>query len=69
LTVTKGTSYRSEKERSVEILICIEGGGIVRDTDEGIEINIKQGQSFMVPAHVAQYKIAGSGVFYRASVP
>ncbi|MBW2028144.1 MAG: mannose-6-phosphate isomerase, class I [Deltaproteobacteria bacterium] len=65
----EGDSYTSPKDRSVEILICMEGKGNVTDLGSGQQIGISRGISFIVPASVAQYRISGKATLYKASAP
>lgn len=65
----EGDSYASPKDRSVEILICMEGNGNVTDLGSGRELGISRGTSFIVPASVPQYRISGKARLYKASAP
>ena len=60
--------YSSPDERSIEIVICIEGEVIVTDAI-GDSITIRQGESFLVPAAAQAYQIGGKGRLFKAATP
>ena len=69
LDVHKDTLFQSPTERSVEIMICVEGTARITDLGIGEVLPLKKGSSFIVPAAVAQYQIEGPATIYKASVP
>ena len=69
ITLHQGTSFISSTNRSVEILICIEGTAHIRDFETGEVLPLSKGISILVPAGVTQYCITGEVVLYKASVP
>ena len=69
LDIPDGGSFTSPKERSVEIMICMEGEARVTDLGAGDVLSIKKGTSFIVPAAVEQYRIEGKTKIYKAAVP
>jgi mannose-6-phosphate isomerase class I len=55
---------------SAEILICVSGAA--RLTCVALEngsIDIKKGESVLIPADTGAYKISGNARFYKAGVP
>lgn len=70
LKVGPGHPFRSQAARSVEILLCTEGEiQILPAAGSADSIMIRRGKSILVPAAAPAYRITGSGVLYRASVP
>jgi mannose-6-phosphate isomerase len=61
--------YISPAARSVEILICVEGGARIIDPGLGEEIPLPKGTAVLVPAAVAQYVLKGQATIYKAFVP
>jgi len=59
--------YSSVDERSIEIVICIEGQVIVTGSGDGVII--RKGESFLVPAAAHAYQIEGQGVLFKAAAP
>ena len=64
-----GIEYQSPSDRSVEILICIQGALTITDADNQSEIRLPQGVSAVIPAAVNRYAIKGQGICYKAAVP
>lgn len=64
-----GAQYNSPEERSVEIMICVQGQVDVTDGDSGETLRLPQGCSILIPAFVKAYLVAGQGIVYRAGVP
>jgi mannose-6-phosphate isomerase len=69
IRVGRDTPYLSEKERSVEILLCTEGSSVIADTGGVVKMELNSGNSVIVPACVSSYRIEGQAAFYKASVP
>ena len=61
--------FTSPQERSVEILICVEGQATIEDLGAGHRLPLSRGSSVVIPAAVPQYRIEGRGTIYKASVP
>jgi mannose-6-phosphate isomerase len=61
--------YQSSESRSVEILLCTEGVCRLKDNGTQEIINIKKGESAIVPAAVKGYTISGDALIYKAAVP
>ena len=69
ISVEKGASFTSARERSVEVLICLEGEGVIRDLEKSQDVLLPKGASVIVPAAVSQYGIDGNATLYKATVP
>ena len=69
IKVTGVDSFTSERERSVEIIICTEGKAEVTELGSTETTPLAQGTSIIVPAAVEQYRIEGSATLYKATVP
>ncbi len=67
LKVNKTTSVAKDKRKSIEILICISGKADFISKEGTIEI--KKGDSLLVPASVDSYTIAGTAEIYTAGIP
>ncbi len=63
------SDYVSPSNRSVEIFLCTEGAAVITDVKRSESLSVSRGTSVLVPAAVAQYRLTGSAVLYRASVP
>jgi len=64
-----GSPYQSSESRSVEILLCTEGTACLKDNGTQELINIKKGDSAIIPAAVVGYSISGDALIYKAAVP
>jgi len=69
ISVSEKNSYLSSTLRSAEILLCSNGEAAMQDIGAKSSINIKKGDSALIPAAVKGYKISGNAVFYKAGVP
>jgi mannose-6-phosphate isomerase len=69
LEVSGRPGYAAGGPRSVEILLCTEGEGVVRALPRGRETPVRRGQSLLVPAGLPGYAVRGAAVFYKAAVP
>ena len=69
ITLDDGDDYQSLEQRSVEIIICTLGKITITDGRSQTEIAMPQGDSVIVPASVAQYRLKGQGICYTAGVP
>jgi len=69
ISVDKKEAFESPRDRSVEILICMEGETNINDSGEGEVLTLAKGQSVIVPSAVPQYRIDGTATLYKASVP
>ena len=69
LTVDQETIYRSDVQRSIEIILCTSGKSTITDSEQNNNVALDQGASVVVPAAVKGYVITGEAVLYKASVP
>jgi hypothetical protein len=69
IVLKPGEIYKSKKQRSAEILLCIGGKATLSDIGTDHSISLNKGVSIIVPATVAGYEIKGEAVFYKAAVP
>jgi len=69
ISVSEEKSYYSSTRRSAEILLCSDGQADMRDVVSKRSINIKKGDSVLIPAAVKAYQISGNALFYKAGVP
>ncbi len=68
VSASAGSPYRSSKSRSVEIMLCTQGTADLKDNGTQEIINIKKGDSAIIPAAVTSYSIAGDALIYKAAV-
>jgi len=61
--------FVSTRDRSVEILVCTKGDANIRSVPDGLVTHLPKGNSVLVPAAVAQYRLEGNATIYRATVP
>jgi mannose-6-phosphate isomerase len=64
-----GNGFVSDGKRSVEILFCVAGKGRIAVPGGRESIDIRPGESYLVPAAVPQYKIDGKVKLFKAAVP
>jgi mannose-6-phosphate isomerase class I len=69
ISVSAEHPYLSASDRNAEILLCTDGEAWMQDIGSQANINLKKGNSAMIPAAVKGYKLSGHGVFYKAAVP
>lgn len=69
ISLDQGKSFESESERSVEILICVEGMAVVTELGSEEVLELSKGKSILIPSAVSGYKIEGNATLYKASVP
>jgi mannose-6-phosphate isomerase len=69
LRIDRHTPYIAPKKRSVEIAICLDGYATLYWGDVENSVDVKKGDSFLVPAKAPAYSIRGEGVFFKAHVP
>jgi mannose-6-phosphate isomerase len=69
LDIHKDTPFKSSTERSVEIMICVDGTARITDLGSSDGLALKKGTSFIVPAAAEQYQIEGTATIYKASIP
>ncbi|MCF8145727.1 MAG: mannose-6-phosphate isomerase, class I [Deltaproteobacteria bacterium] len=68
ITVSDGISFQSERDRSVDILICMEGCVRMQGLKNSDSGSVEKGMSVLIPAAVGPYQIAGEATLYRATV-
>lgn len=61
--------YKKEGDRGIEIMLCTEGKATITDSDKDYSLEIKKGNSILIPAAVKGYRIEGKATIYKASVP
>ncbi len=69
ISVNKRKSFESPRDRSVEIIICMEGEASIRDSGKGEVLALTRGRSVIIPSAVSQYRIDGMATLYKATVP
>jgi mannose-6-phosphate isomerase len=69
ISVSDGNAYSSSTHRSAEILLCSDGEAAMQDSGTRDSLNIKKGDSVLIPAAVQAYHLSGNAVFYKAAVP
>ena len=60
--------FTGRKERSVEILICMAGEGLIEELDGGRALPLKKGMSIIVPSAVPGYVVSGNITLYKGGV-
>ena len=69
ISTSTGSSYQSSESRSAEIMLCTDGTAFLKDIGTQEMINIKKGDSAIIPAAVIGYSIVGDALIYKAAVP
>jgi len=69
MSLEHGMLHQSPVNRSVEIMICVQGEAELSDTETGRTLSLRCGSSIMVPASAKGYCLRGAGTLYKASVP
>lgn len=69
LTVSPGVHHDSPAERNVEILLLISGNAIIETMPGGDKLRLNRGNSVLIPAAAAPYRISGQAEIYKATVP
>ena len=69
LKVDHHTVYRSDRQRSMEIILCISGKSTISDSEANKDVALDKGTAVVVPAALKGYAITGDAVLYKASVP
>ena len=60
--------FRSRVQRSVEILICMAGNGMIEDLADGQTLPLSKGASVIVPSAVFQYVVSGDITLYKGAL-
>ncbi len=58
----------NRKERSVEILICMAGEGLIEELESGQALPLSKGVSVVVPSAVPGYALSGNMTLYKGGV-
>ena len=69
ISLKSDVSYSSLGEKGIEIALCTEGEGTIRDGVGDYVIVLKKGTSIVIPASVMGYEIRGDLTLYKAGVP
>lgn len=69
IQVTDKKVYEKKNNRSIEILVCVDGRAGIEDLAVGTSTPMHQGFAILIPARVAHYRIQGDAKIYKASVP
>ncbi len=60
-------AYKSRTERSVEILICMEGNGMIKASRGSDPVPLSKGVSVIVPSDVPEYVVSGNITLYKGT--
>ncbi len=69
VSVNSGASYDSPQNRSVEILLCVNGKADITYGENNPAIRMQKGISVLIPAVIDQYQITGDAQLFKAGVP
>jgi len=69
ISLDEGACFESPLDRSVEILICVNGGAVVTDLRSREAFDLSKGKSVVIPSAVHGYTLEGNATLYKASVP
>ncbi len=61
--------FTSGLDRSVEILICLEGEAQIEAVSQNGTLELHRGDSVLIPAAVERYRLQGHASIFRADVP
>jgi len=68
ISVANGNPFISERDRGVEIMICMEGEARIKDSGTNEPLLFTTGDSVIIPSSVGWYQIEGRGKLYKAAV-
>ena len=68
ISVANGDPFISERDRGVEIMICMQGEGEIKDLESGQVETVEKGKSLLIPSALGEYQIVGRGKLYKAAV-
>jgi len=68
ISVANGDPFISEKDRGVEIMICMEGEARIKDSGINEPLSLTTGNSVIIPSSVGWYQIDGRAELYKATV-
>ncbi len=69
ITLCPGGRYASCRQRSAEILLCIQGAAAIHVNGGNSRYLLEKGASVLIPAAMAPYEISGHAMIYKASTP
>lgn len=69
LDITAGHRFTAASQRSVEILLAVEGTVAIETEGGQMSFQMSKGESVMIPACLSGYGIQGEGQLFRAAVP
>lgn len=69
LNIREGFPYTSRPLESLEILFCRKGFCRIHSQNASSIISLHQGQAAVVPAALKSYRLEGSALIHRASIP
>jgi len=69
ISVDERNAFTSPEDRSVEVLICLEGKAKIEDIGCSESMIISRGDTVIVPSEVPQYRIGGNAMLSIAAVP
>ena len=69
IRTTEQNPHVSSRNRSIEILLCIQGEMKLSVENDRNPLSLHRGDSVMIPASTVCYHLCGLGVCYKASVP
>lgn len=67
ISMAQNQHYQASEKRSIEIMICTEGQGMIEAGTQ--KLGFERGQSWVVPAASAPYLLKGKASIYKATVP
>ena len=68
ISVANGDPFISERDRGVEIMICMEGEARIKDSGTNEPLLLTTGNSVIIPSSVGWYQIEGRARVYKATV-
>jgi mannose-6-phosphate isomerase len=69
ISLNGDSSLKSRLNRSVEMVICVEGQGRIMDLGRGDQLLLERGTAMIIPADVHRYEIQGKSLIYKAATP
>jgi len=69
ISLRTGLDWKSGKDRSAEILLCIAGSSVINFNNAEKTFRIKKGNSVLIPSGAPVYSISGECRLFRATVP
>ncbi|MCJ7682692.1 MAG: hypothetical protein MUO68_00195, partial [Desulfobacteraceae bacterium] len=68
ISVANGDPFISERDRGVEIMICMEGEASIQDQGNKEPLPLTASSSVIIPSSVGWYQIDGRAKLYKATV-